>query len=194
MKLSIIGTASLLFGAAVGIVEGQDRPGGRGPGSPGGEHRPAPADIAKNLSERFASLAAFDTDKSGKLDDTEQAAVAKAVEAGTLEAGPSRPDKGKGEGRPKGDRPSGSVIAGHVAKLYESVAAYDADEAKGTHFLVMEYVDGCDLSALVKKNGPLGVEAAVDAILQAAKEIRARQAEKRAEHQDSKTVKPQVRA
>jgi len=31
------------------------------------------------------------------------------------------------------------------------------------------------------------------AILQAAKEIRARQAERRAEHQDSKTVKPQVR-
>ena len=31
------------------------------------------------------------------------------------------------------------------------------------------------------------------AILQAAREIRARQAEKRAEHQDSKTVKPQVR-
>ena len=31
------------------------------------------------------------------------------------------------------------------------------------------------------------------AILQAAKEIRARQAEKRAEHQDSKTVKPQPR-
>ena len=31
------------------------------------------------------------------------------------------------------------------------------------------------------------------AILQAAKEIRARQAEKRAEHQDSKTVKPVVR-
>ena len=49
------------------------------------------------------------------------------------------------------------------------VAADDADEAKGTHFLVMEYVEGSDLSVLVKKNGPLGVAAAVDAILQAAK-------------------------
>ncbi len=37
------------------------------------------------------------------------------------------------------------------------VAAYDADEANGVHFLVMEYVDGSDLSALVKKNGPLSV-------------------------------------
>src|SRR4029079_11107268 len=30
------------------------------------------------------------------------------------------------------------------------VTAYDADEANGTHFLVMQYVDGTDLSALVK--------------------------------------------
>ena len=38
------------------------------------------------------------------------------------------------------------------------VAAYDADEANGVHFLVMEYVEGSDLSALVKKHGPLPVE------------------------------------
>ena len=49
------------------------------------------------------------------------------------------------------------------------VAAFDADEAKGTHFLVMEFVEGDDLSAVVKKNGVLSVEAAVDAILQAAR-------------------------
>ena len=41
------------------------------------------------------------------------------------------------------------------------VAAFDADEAKGTHFLVMEYVEGSDLSVLVKKHGPLPVEQAV---------------------------------
>ena len=49
------------------------------------------------------------------------------------------------------------------------VAADDADEAKGTHFLVMEYVDGDDLSALVKKHGPLPVEQAVHCIIQAAR-------------------------
>ena len=49
------------------------------------------------------------------------------------------------------------------------VAAYDADEANGVHFLVMEYVDGQDLSALVKKNGPFSVAKAVNYILQAAK-------------------------
>ena len=58
-----------------------------------------------------------------------------------------------------------------AAKLTHSniVSAHDADEAKGTHFLVMEYVEGDDLSALVKKGGPLSVNAALDAILQAAR-------------------------
>jgi len=49
------------------------------------------------------------------------------------------------------------------------VATDDADEAKGTHFLVMEYVEGSDLSAFVKKNGPLSVNQAVHCILQAAR-------------------------
>ena len=47
--------------------------------------------------------------------------------------------------------------------------AYDADEAGGTHFLVMEYVDGTDLSSLVKKRGPLPLDQALDCILQAAR-------------------------
>ncbi|MFO1041718.1 MAG: protein kinase [Planctomycetaceae bacterium] len=49
------------------------------------------------------------------------------------------------------------------------VAAYDADEAKGTHFLAMQYVNGTDLSAFVKKHGPLPVDRAVNCILQAAR-------------------------
>ncbi len=48
------------------------------------------------------------------------------------------------------------------------VAAYDADEADGVHFLVMQFVDGSDLSAVVKKNGPLPVLYAVNYVLQAA--------------------------
>jgi serine/threonine protein kinase len=58
-----------------------------------------------------------------------------------------------------------------AAKLSHSniVAAYDADEANGAHFLVMEFVDGKDLSALVKKNGPFPVSKAVNYILQAAR-------------------------
>ena len=49
------------------------------------------------------------------------------------------------------------------------VTAYDADEAKGTHFLVMEYVEGCDLSKIVKSGGPLAVETAVAYVMQAAR-------------------------
>lgn len=49
------------------------------------------------------------------------------------------------------------------------VTAYDADEANGTHFLVMQFVDGTDLSALVKKNGPLRADQAVKCIIQAAR-------------------------
>ncbi|MDA1210937.1 MAG: SUMF1/EgtB/PvdO family nonheme iron enzyme [Planctomycetota bacterium] len=48
------------------------------------------------------------------------------------------------------------------------VAAFDADEAHGVHYLVMEYVDGNDLSQMVKKNGPSPIDSAVFCVLQAA--------------------------
>lgn len=48
------------------------------------------------------------------------------------------------------------------------VTAYDADDANGVHFLVMEYVEGSDLAVLVKQKGPLSVEVALDCIKQAA--------------------------
>ncbi|MGI8977703.1 MAG: serine/threonine-protein kinase [Pirellulaceae bacterium] len=57
------------------------------------------------------------------------------------------------------------------------VAAFDADQAGGDHFLVMEFVDGSDLSALVKKDGPLPVDKAVNYILQAARGLEAAHAE-----------------
>lgn len=49
------------------------------------------------------------------------------------------------------------------------VAALDADEARGMHFLVMEYIEGSDLAALVKKSGPFPVDKAVQYVLQAAR-------------------------
>lgn len=54
------------------------------------------------------------------------------------------------------------------------VTAYDAGQSGSIHFLVMQYVDGQDLSALVKKNGPLSVDKAVNYILQAARGLGAR--------------------
>jgi serine/threonine protein kinase len=58
-----------------------------------------------------------------------------------------------------------------AAKLRHTniVAADDADEANGVHFLVMELIDGSDLSAVVKTSGPLSVQNAIDYILQAAR-------------------------
>ena len=49
------------------------------------------------------------------------------------------------------------------------VTAYDAGEHEGVHYLVMEYVEGKDLAAIVKEKGPLPVAQAVDYIIQAAR-------------------------
>jgi serine/threonine protein kinase len=53
------------------------------------------------------------------------------------------------------------------------VAAFDADCANGVHFLVMELVEGSDLSAFVKKQGPFSVGNALNCLLQAAKGLEA---------------------
>lgn len=57
-----------------------------------------------------------------------------------------------------------------VARLEHAniAAAYDADEAGGKHFLVMQFVDGLDLQRLVARTGPLTVEAALACVAQAA--------------------------
>ncbi|MBA4015616.1 MAG: hypothetical protein C0483_00360 [Pirellula sp.] len=49
------------------------------------------------------------------------------------------------------------------------VTAYDSGEAGSVKYLVMQFVDGGDLSDLVKKNGPLPIERAVDYVIQAAR-------------------------
>jgi serine/threonine protein kinase len=48
------------------------------------------------------------------------------------------------------------------------VIAYDADQVNNTHFIAMEYVDGKDLSRLIKAKGPLSIAAACTYIRQAA--------------------------
>jgi len=49
------------------------------------------------------------------------------------------------------------------------VTAYDADESDGLHFLVMEYVQGCDLSELVREKGPLPLGRVIEYTVQTAK-------------------------
>jgi serine/threonine protein kinase/DNA-binding response OmpR family regulator len=49
------------------------------------------------------------------------------------------------------------------------VMAYDADEDDVGHFLVMEFVDGQDLTSFTEQNHPLPVSVALDCVLQAAR-------------------------
>ncbi|MFP6694120.1 MAG: serine/threonine-protein kinase, partial [Pirellulales bacterium] len=57
-----------------------------------------------------------------------------------------------------------------VARLNHTniVTAFDADEADGIHYLVMEYVEGADLASMIRAEGPLPVDRAVDYVMQAA--------------------------
>eukprot|EP00913_Durusdinium_trenchii_P011142 g10464.t1 len=57
-----------------------------------------------------------------------------------------------------------------VAKLSHPniVAAFDAGESNGTHYCVMEFVNGHDLSTTVRSSGPLPVDRAADFVIQAA--------------------------
>jgi serine/threonine protein kinase len=48
------------------------------------------------------------------------------------------------------------------------VTAYDAGIHDGNHYLVMQFVDGDDLSHIVKTRGPLSISVAVDVVRQAA--------------------------
>lgn len=49
------------------------------------------------------------------------------------------------------------------------VVAFDIDQEKDIHYLVMEYVQGSDLNALVRDGGPLGYGKAAEYIAQAAR-------------------------
>jgi eukaryotic-like serine/threonine-protein kinase len=49
------------------------------------------------------------------------------------------------------------------------VAAYDAGEAHGVPYLIMQYVEGCDLASLNQRRGALGVGETLGYILQAAR-------------------------
>ncbi len=57
------------------------------------------------------------------------------------------------------------------------VAALDADEDRGVHFLVMEYVEGSDLDNVVRRRGPLPLGQALDFTIQAARGLEAAHAQ-----------------
>jgi len=53
------------------------------------------------------------------------------------------------------------------------VAALDAAEDRGVHFLVMDYIAGCDLDRLVRGRGPMSPFEAIDSVIQAARGLEA---------------------
>ena len=77
--------------------------------------------------------------------------------------------------------PSGVIKPETVQRFYREVkaaarlshrnivTAFDAGEHAGTHYLVMEYVVGRDLAAIVKEKGPLPLRQAIDYVQQAAR-------------------------
>src|SRR5262249_38579365 len=53
------------------------------------------------------------------------------------------------------------------------VAAFEADEDRGVHFLVMEYVQGINLDRLIGEHGPLSIAEAIDYLIQSARGLEA---------------------
>jgi serine/threonine protein kinase len=64
----------------------------------------------------------------------------------------------------------------HAAALIDHpniVAALDADEDRGVHFLTMKYIDGINLEGFVRNGGTLPVAQAIDYVTQAARGLAA---------------------
>lgn len=61
------------------------------------------------------------------------------------------------------------VVAASQLEHPNIVGAYDADEVNGQHILVMQYIEGSDLSSIVKRQGPLPLHQALDCLRQAAR-------------------------
>ena len=101
---------------AQAIVDGKLQP----PGPPRGgqsETRPAPtAEMAQRMAAEmttlYAALAAYDVNKDGQLDDTEQAAVTKALADGTLTLPMRRGGGGGMRGGPRGGPEGGQPPPG----------------------------------------------------------------------------------
>lgn len=83
------------------------------------QHHGDAASMVKHLSEVFPQIAAFDTNKNGKLDDAEKEALAKAIADGTLQLPAHTP--------PDGVKPTAEMMLNHIAEMYAHVARFDAN-------------------------------------------------------------------
>jgi hypothetical protein len=96
-----------------------------------------PAAMAAHLAQFFPKIAAFDTDKNGKLDDKEKEALAKAVADGTVEL-PAH--------IPPGDKPNVEKMINHICGVYPQIARYDAN-----HDGVLDETEQAALKSAIEK-------------------------------------------
>jgi hypothetical protein len=101
------------------------------------QHHSDPAALAAHLAHFFPKIAAFDTDKNGKLDDKEKEALAKAIADGTVEL-PAH--------IPHGDKPKVEMMLNHICEVYPQVARYDAN-----HDGVLDEAEQAALKSAIEK-------------------------------------------
>src|SRR5690349_20514282 len=63
-------------------------------------------------------------------------------------------------------RAAARIRSGHVARVYDVGTLPTGDP-----YMVMEYLAGRDLAAVLRDDGPLAIEAAIDALLQTAEAL-----------------------
>jgi len=111
---------------------------GDAPGHDGTQHHVDPASAAAHLAQFFPKIAAFDTNKDGKLDDKEKKALAKAVADGTVELpAHTSPHEGK---------PNTEMMINHICEMYPQVARYDAN-----HDGVLDETEQAGLKRAIEK-------------------------------------------
>ena len=115
-QLALTAIATLALGTAV-LAEAapEGGKGGRGRGGrPGGPPSP------DRIVAQYGQIASYDTNKDGKLDDTEKKAIADAIAAGTLKAPAGRPG-------PEGAAPDAGMVVERMTRMYPKIAAFDTN-------------------------------------------------------------------
>jgi hypothetical protein len=124
IKFAIMTVIGLAAGSSALAQDNPGGPGGRGPRHGRGPEG-APKDAAtmvEHLTKVFATVAPYDVNKDGKLDETELQALSQAIKDGTVQAPEHRTPRGDAvSAPPKGGNP-------RLAEMYSKVAPYDVDK------------------------------------------------------------------
>src|SRR5262245_39411643 len=82
----------------------------RAPGHEAIDQHADPASTVEHLAKAFPAIAAFDQNKDGKLDETEKAALSKAIAEGKVQL--------PGHTPPHGDKLDARPMVNHVVEMY----------------------------------------------------------------------------